>query len=169
MLIAFDLSTTKTGFAFGSPRDSAPACGAWKLPGADDDVFDRTLSTLAESVGALCRTVKPQWAVIEKPLVISNRSAHTMVALMQLTGAARAAAARAGCRIRLIPPQTVRKHFVGNGFPENPKQAVMDRCRMLRWDVEDDNAADACACWSWGISTLYRAGVHTAMFKGAET
>lgn len=165
MLLGLDPSTTRFGFAFGEPNAAAPKSGVWHLPGASDLVLDRTLKIAFDSVASLCALIKPREVVIEAPIVISDRSAHTMVALMQLTGAVRAAALKADARIILVASSTVRKHFVNHGRPENAKKAVMDRCRMLRWEVSDDNAADACATWSWGIGSVHQSAIgHTPMF-----
>lgn len=155
MLLALDLSTVKTGFAFGGESDHSPRTGVWSLPGADESVFDQTLARLADSVSSLAAMIKPKHVFIEAPLVIMDRSAHTMVALMQLTGAARSAATRAGGKVALIASQTVRRHFVGSSRPENPKQVVMERCRLLGWSVQDDNAADAAATWCYGMSLKF--------------
>ncbi len=155
MLIALDASTVKTGFAFGGPDDGAPKGGVWRGLGADEMVFDRTLAGYSESLSLLIRATKAKRVLIEAPMMISDRSAHTAMALIQLTGALRASAHRAGTIVSLVAVQTVRKHFVGNGRPEYPKRAVQDRCKQLGWGVEDDNAADAAALWSYGMSLYY--------------
>ena len=152
MIIGMDPSTTKFGIAFGGSLDAAPKSLVWTLPGAADNVFDRTLSSAALSVSELCRFVKATHIFIEAPIIIGERSAHTMVALMQLTGAVRAAGSRAGCRITMVAASTVRKHFVGSGRAKKPE--VVARCLLLGWRCTDDNAADACATWDYGMSVL---------------
>lgn len=155
MLLGLDLSTRATGFAFGDEKCGKPTSGAWKMPGAADDVLDRTLGGIFESISTLCKVAKVTRVVIEAPIMIANRSSHTAMALIQLTGAARAAAHLAGASVRLVPVQTVRKHFIGKGRPDNPKLATMERCRLLGWPVDSDDAADAVAAWAWGVSTYY--------------
>ena len=154
MLIAIDASTVKTGFAFGGVNDGVPRGGVWKGQGADELVFDRTLAGMSESVSQLVRLIKAEWVAIEAPLLIndSNHAAHTAMALIQLTGALRAASKRAGAQVMLVAISTVRKHFVGHGYPKNPKEAVMARCRQLGWQPEDDNVGDAMALWSYAMA-----------------
>lgn len=168
-LLGLDLGTRKLGFALGGP-DRAPKSGVVSLPGADDHTLPRTLSIAAETVASLCRVSGAKCVVIEAPIVIPERSAHTMLSLVQLTGAVRSVVYRAGCSERLVPPQTVRKFFVGHGRPDNPKQAIMERCRLLGWSPEDDNAGDALAAWAWGMATLCPkwAPKSTPLFAGAR-
>jgi len=159
VLIGIDGSTTKTGFSFGGPNDGSPRGGVWKLPGADELVFDRTLASVGDSMSMLIRMIRATHVVIEAPLLLndSQHAAHTAMALIQLTGAMRAAATRAGCRVSLVAVSTVRKHFIGHGrLPgAQAKRAVQDRCRQLGWAFEDDNDADAKAVWAWGMAKYY--------------
>ncbi len=76
-------------------------------------------------------------------------------------------AASLNVEFRSAHVQTVRRHFVGNGRPKNPKAVVMARCRQLGWDPPDDNAADAAALWDWAKSTYDRKSMSpppTALF-----
>jgi hypothetical protein len=169
VLLALDLGTRVTGFAFGPPEANAPKSGAYRLPGADDLVQLRMMATAGDSVSSLCKLIKPTHVCIEAPIVVPDRSAHTMTALMQLTGVVRTAIYRVnpGIRETLRSSQTIRKHFCGHGRPENPKTAVMEKCRLLGWQVETSDAADACAAWSYGIGYFFGRGVHTELFRGA--
>lgn len=154
MLLGLDIAT-KTGFAFGGTADGAPRTGVWRLPGLDANTIDRSLSALHESVRQLCGAAGVEIVAIEAPLQIDSRSARTALGLISLCAVARAAAHRHGAQVRMVHVQSVRKHFVGNGRPANPKQAVMDRCDLLGWKFEDDNAADAAAVWAYGMSVSY--------------
>lgn len=155
MILALDLSTKATGAAFGEPTDRAPRSLLWRFFGASDGYLDRTLSAAIDSVTGICNLIKPERVVIEAPLVVFDRSAHTMAALMQLTGAVRGAAYRSGCGVRTVSSQTVRKLFLGNGRPEFPKQAVLAKCELLGWHTESDDVADAKATWAWGMNDRY--------------
>lgn len=161
MLIGIDASTTATGYAFGGMSDAAQRGGCWKLPGADEQVFDKTLARATESVSDLCKMLRAKHVVIEAPLLlVDNRSAHTAMALIQLTGAIRAAARRAGARVTLCAASTVRKHFIGKGNlkSDEAKAAVMARCAELGWPFENDNnRADANAVWAYGMGLHYPA------------
>jgi hypothetical protein len=57
--------------------------------------------------------------------------------------------------VRKAETRDVRNHFIGC----NPKRAkakplVMQKCRAMGWQVEDDNEADALALWSFMCSLL---------------
>lgn len=160
MLIGIDGSTRATGFAFGGPEDGSPRGGCWTLPGSDEGVFDLTLARVTESLGDLCRMVRAQHVMIEAPLLLvdETHSAHTAMALIQLTGAIRAVAKRCGAKVSLVAVSTVRKHFIGTGSLKRAeaKRAVMDRCRLLGWEHGgDDNRADAMAVWAYGMALKY--------------
>lgn len=165
MLVAIDASTKSTGFAFGGQGDACPRGGCWVLPGCDEHVFDMTLARVTESVGNLCRMVKAEHLMIEAPLLLVDEfhAAATAMALIQLTGAIRAAAKRAGAKVHLSSVQTVRKHFIGTARLKRAeaKAAVLDRCQQLGWPVDgpdgkpSDDRGDANAVWSYGISLIY--------------
>jgi len=153
-LLALDIAGL-CGWALGGPSDGGPRTGTWLLHGLDDYGLDRSLATLHETVREFCRCHSVEIVAIEAPMMPQFRSAHTAVALISLVAVARAAAQRHGARIRVVHVQSVRKHFVGSGRPDNPKRAVMERCRILGWPVADDNAADAAALWAYAMSVSY--------------
>lgn len=160
MLIGIDGSTTATGFAFGGVNDGAPKGGTWKLPGASEEVFDLTLARVSDSVASLARLIRAERICIEAPLLLADaeHSAHTAMALIQLTGAIRSAAKRAGCEVTLTAVSTVRKHFINHGrLPRvEAKLAVQARCKLLGWSFVDGDHADANAVWCWGMSHFYK-------------
>jgi len=171
-VIGLDPSTTKFGVACGGEKDGCPRSFVWALPGADPLFFDRTLSIAFGSTYELCMATKATDVFIESPIIISASSTHTMLSLIQLVGAVRAAAARASVRTHMVASSTVRKHFIqaGNLKSKDAKRAVIERCRLLGWAVEDDNAADATACWSYGISLVAPkwSPRSTPLFSGAR-
>jgi Holliday junction resolvasome RuvABC endonuclease subunit len=156
MLLGLDLSTSNTGFAFGDENSLSPKCGAWRLPGADEMVINQTLNRLFDSIAALAKSIKPTTVVIEAFIApTAGSNFHTIQALIQCAGVARLAATRAGAEVILISSQSVRKVFLGQGRPDNPKQAVIARCKALGWNVDNHDAADACACWAYGMAKKY--------------
>lgn len=159
MILAIDASTTKTGFAFGGPHDGAPKGGVWKLPGAEDHTFPLTCARLGRSITELCRMLKIEHVAVEKPIVAmgANNAAHTMVALMKLTGGIITVAAMTGASVSEPAISTVRKHFIGQGNlrSQDAKRAVMERCRLLGWPYQDDNQADANAVWAFAMAQRY--------------
>ena len=172
-VVGFDPSTTRFGVACGGERDSKPTSFVWPLPGAEPHVFDRTLSVAFSSASELLLACKATDVFIEAPIIIAASSTHTMMSLIQLVGAVRAAAARAGVRSHMVATSTVRKHFIqqGNLKSAEAKRAVMDRCRLLGYAITDDNSADACAVWNYGISLVCPkwSPQGTPMFAGART
>lgn len=161
MLLAIDASTTATGFAFGTQNDGVPKGGVWRLPGAADHVFDITLARLGRSISELCKMLKVEHVAIETPIIAmgANNAAHTMAALLQLTGAVRMAAGMAGASVRMCAISSVRKTFVGQGNLKSAaaKAAVQARCKLLGWPFQDDNQADANAVWCHAMSLQYPA------------
>lgn len=180
MLIGIDGSTTATAFSFGGVNDGVPRGGVWKLPGCDEAVFDRTLAVVHDAVLNLAQLVKAEHVFIEAPLLLvdARHAASTAMALIQLTGAIRAAGARAGCRVTTCAVSTVRKHFIGAGNLKRAeaKRAVIDRCKLLGWPVTDgegkdsDDRADACAVWAYGMALRYPSWVPkgTPLFAAAK-
>ena len=167
MLAAFDPSTTRFGFAFGDAHAPKPKSGVWRLPGADELLFDRTLGLAAESVSNLLKAIGASHVVIEAPIIVKleESNAHTLGALLQLSGVVRAASYRAGCKIKLVPRISVLKIFTGKGRWDEPKDEVMAMCRALHWDFADDNAADACAAWAFGLHHFFQRPVHPLLAR----
>lgn len=156
--LGLDLSTRSTGFAFAGAGDYAPRTGVWKLPGAGEDVIDRTLGMLADSIAGLFKLVRFTDVAIEAPLWMDEGSnAHTMSALIQASGVARATVYRNGARVHMVGSSTVRKHFVGNGRlkKSEAKEIIVARCEEIGWSVQNHDAADAAATWSWLMAKRY--------------
>lgn len=151
---ALDLSSVSTGVAFGSEASDRPHCLTWRMPGASD--LARSCGILLESVSGLFAVSPPAIVIIEAPLYIAGRSAHTAKTLMALFGVAMGASHAAGARIIEGNVQTVRRHFVGQSRPDDPKRAVMDRCRQLGWTVRNDDEADAAALWAFAMATNFK-------------
>jgi len=172
-VVGFDPSTSRFGVACGGERDPRPRSFVWKLPGADPHVFDRTLSIAFTSTYELLMATRATDLFVEMPIIVNDSSTHTMMALIQLVGAIRAAAAKAGVRVHMVATSTIRKHFIGVGNlkTKEAKPAVMRRCELLGYEITDDNSADACAVWNYGISLVCPkwSPQGTPLFAGART
>lgn len=157
MILALDLSSKNVGYAFGGPSDSMPRSGAWQLPGGSD--LPRCCAILHSSVSGLCGVIHPSLVVVEAPLVLKDRfhGGRPLVVLLALYGAALAAASRAGAPCEDAHVQTWRKHFIGHGnLPgEHAKAAAMERCRILGWNAESHDQAEACGIWAWSMANRY--------------
>ena len=173
MLLALDCSTVATGFSFGGPKDGSPKGGVWRLPGAEDHVFPMTCGRLARSIMDLCKMLKVEHVAIEKPIIAmgAKNAAHTMRALLELTGAAKAAANMAGASVSEPAIGSIRKSFIGVGNLNSAaaKAAVQARCKQLGWAFQDGNHADSNALWCHAMSLRYPAWapLQTPLFKGA--
>ena len=152
MLLALDLNSTRSGWAFGGPSDSVPRSGVWQLPGGGD--LQRCCGGLYNSISTLCKLVHPKFVIIEAPLQMGGRSAHTALVLMMLYGAATAAGHNAGARVEPVAVSTWRKHFIGHGNMkgDEAKDLAMQRCKMFRWPVENHDQAEALGIWDYGVS-----------------
>lgn len=159
MILALDCSTTCTGFAFGGECNGSPRGGIWKLPGADPLNLDDSLGKLSEAILGMAKFIGARHVCIEAPMRKIDRfhSTQSAMALIQLTGAARAAAWRAKAMIHLYPAGTIRKYFIGHGTLEGDvaKSLVQQRCTQLGWHFENHDHADAIAVWAYGMSQLY--------------
>lgn len=163
-VLALDLSS-HTGFAIGGENDPAPLTGVWHLPSISHQdthgqafaklwlhldeihlakpvsvlIFESTLSTYAHTFGS------------------AQKDAELARGLIGLGCVAETWGVVRNCEVFEADVQTVRKHFTGMGRPPHPKIAVMKRCRLLGWEVKDDNAADAAAVWSYEMSHRFPA------------
>jgi Holliday junction resolvasome RuvABC endonuclease subunit len=74
----------------------------------------------------------------------------------------RGVAANRGVECEQFHSGSIRKHFLGKAYTSRDfphlkpaaakkaiKQLVIDRCGLLKWEAEDDNAADALALWDY--------------------
>lgn len=156
MLCALDISSRRTGVAFGGASDGAPRTLHWKMPGGlDTSTLARAAAGLYCSIAELSKIIKPEHIVIEAPLQMPGRSAHTSLVLIGLFGAACAAAGNTTARVSTGNVATWRRHFCGHGRPADPKRAVMERCRQLGWQIANDDEADAAGLWCYGMSVHY--------------
>ena len=97
--------------------------------------------------------------------------AETAELLIGQASMAAVVAASYGLRPVRVASSTARHHFVGHGRPKNPKRAVLERCRVLGWDVPGHDAADACAVWAWAKAThdrSFRLEAATPLFGKAH-
>jgi len=98
---------------------------------------------------------RPDVVYIEQPVrggVNMQTNANTSLVLSGLFMSVYALCGPYGIRCQDAHVQSVRKHFLKTGRPENPKKAVLDRCYALGWldqDCKDDNRADALAIFSF--------------------
>lgn len=170
-LLALDINSSRTGYMFGGPQDGSPRGGVWHMPSGSD--LPRSCGAIANSISALSGLIHPSIVVIEAPLQMTERSAHTALVLTSLYGAACGAAYNAGARVIPGHVQTWRKHFIqqGNLKSAEAKERTLERCKLLGWKADNHDEGDACGLWSWGMATNYPkwSPKSTPLFSGART
>ena len=166
IILALDLASI-TGVAVGSPG-GAPT--AWSVDLGKARLEDFRFSQALVLTHKLIERHKPDLIAIEAP-VGGPKTSHFLVGLVACV---RGCACNRKVRIEAYNIAAIRKHFCGGHVtsaayghlePKRRKAAaraagknlVMQKCRMLGWDAEDDNAADACALWDLACSLESRA------------
>jgi Holliday junction resolvasome RuvABC endonuclease subunit len=158
-VLALDTST-HTGFAHCSDDPAKPVFGTFHLPGWRRESVGKSYAALHRFISAKIAEHRFTHVVIERPLTVhahaqdAGKNADLAAALLGFVAIAECAAEMGGARCHVESPSTIRKHFVGNGRPKDPKAAVMARCRQLGWRIMDDNQADALATWDYAVAHL---------------
>lgn len=169
----FDVSLTSTGVASGRVGER-PITQVWKH-GDENAPRRERLGKLFVAASEFIKLTKPDLVGIEAPLdpAVAARIGTSKDAAFGLIGGAivveMVAHLRGVPRVKLVNVQDVRAHFVGQRTfsksidpvtkrkltsRETAKAATIHMCRLQGWHVEDDNAADAAAGWSWCCATL---------------
>lgn len=155
-ILALDLATA-TGVAFGhaeaDPQTMTEILGE---PGA---AHPARFSNALNMMNILIRKVRPQYVVIEKPIAAGPIGGEARAQLaLGLRGCVMGVCKMRNVPVREYPISTVRKHFIGRGDlgGQAAKQAVLNRCRNLGWNVRNDNEGDACAVWDYARCELTR-------------
>jgi hypothetical protein len=154
MIIALDIATA-TGVAVGEPG-SAPRVWTEDLGkrAPDEARFSKALWL----TNKLIVEHKPSLIAVEA--AIGGRDASPY--LIGLLACVRGCAFNRGVPVKVYHRSSILKHFVGKALTARDfpglakakakfaiKEAVIARCRLLGWEVADDNAADAAALWDY--------------------
>lgn len=158
IVLALDIATNM-GCAVGR-SGSVPKAWSVNIGKAPDD---RRFSRLLQITAALLEEHKPDLVAIEAPVGGSIKSDY----LVGLAACARGVCYNRGVRAEMCAISSVRKHFLGKHltakhFPGKTQAAakmaikmqVVQRCGLLRWNVEDHDAADAAGIWSYACATF---------------
>lgn len=158
-ILALDLAA-RTGWALGRPGD-VPRSGSVAVAPAGSSlgrVFCGCRGWLGEF---LIEHPTAQLIVFESPLLPHHMRGKTNIkTIRQLIGLASVVEellyTLTGYDIREARVADVRTHFLGSNKHkrEEAKALTMQRCRLLGWNVVDDNAADALALWDYQVSLL---------------
>jgi len=166
LIFALDVAT-HTGFAIGRIGEK-PRFGSWRLKRPDDDPEKAFGNLLCHVRDLIIVEGTPDYYIYEAPInagalrqeavtykdgradtvkAVRRTNAKTTYLLIGAAAVACAAPFAWGVTAEKISVQTVRKSFLGHGFPPDPKEAVMAQCRLMGFDVKNDNEADALAIW----------------------
>lgn len=182
-LLALDIAT-QTGICVGTPGADPKSWSvnladgiASKVPGETPEKrkarFDGgRFSNALHMTHGLIEKHSPDLIVVEAFIGGQNASAY----LIGLVACVRGCASNRGVNVEMVFPATVRKHFIGKAMTSRDfpglkqakaklaiKQVVMDRCKLLGWEVPDLDASDAAATWDWGCA------VHARGFQAKPT
>lgn len=157
-ILALDIATT-TGICVGS---SGADPKAWSVDLGKGRSEDERFSNALRLAHGLIETHHPDLIVVEAAIGGKNASAF----LIGLVACVRGCAFNRGVKVISTYPATVRKHFMGKAktsrdFPGMThakaklaiKEEIAARCRLIGWDIEDLDAADAAATWDWACAT----------------
>lgn len=175
-VLALDIATT-TGWAVDRSGDGGPSplTGTKRLAAgsADGARLGRAGLEFAKWLDGMIRLHAVETVAIEAPAMGGRgivMSAVTARMLIGLAFTAEVVAASADVPVWEAAVSTARKNLLGTGRPADGKKAVVERCRLLGWQVKDHNAADAACLWAlakgrldreWRLETatpLFRAG-----------
>lgn len=156
IVLAMDVATT-TGLCVGQ-SGADPRAWVVNLGEAPDD---RRFSNVLRLTHELIEKNHPDLIVVEAPIGGPRASAY----LIGLVACVRGCAFNRNVRCEVAHLGTVRKHFLGKSLsvkhfphlkPAAAKKAMKDevvqRCRLLGWNPQDDNEADAYAIWDWACA-----------------
>lgn len=159
IVAAFDIAGKASGAAYGD-AGGQPRFKTLRQELDGDDLGPIGAGFRWWMVGII-QDCKPTHIAFEAPWVPSggregSRNTGTRIPrlLIGLAFLAESIAAEFGIDCSEAAPQTVRRHFVGHGRPDDPKETVMARCRQLGWPIRNDHEGDAGALWSYTQSLL---------------
>ena len=159
-ILALDIAT-KLGWAFGSVG-SVPTSGSVRFnrysESSRNAVFFNCDEWLSKEIFSIMR---PDMLVIEAMLPPGAKFGYTNTEtrdrLAGLHGVVRDVAYRHGIYdIHDHSVSDIRQHFIGDRKMkrEPAKRRTLHICRALGWPVDDTDAADATALWSYACSLI---------------
>lgn len=157
MIVALDIAT-QTGVAVGEPG-GAPR--AWSEDLGKRASEEARFSKALWLTDKLIKEHKPEFLAVEA--AIGGREASAF--LIGLVACVRGCAYNRNVPVKVYHRSSILKHFVGKAltardFPglgkARAKAAIKDtviaRCRLLGWEVDGADAADAAALWDYACA-----------------
>lgn len=159
MIVALDLASV-SGVAVGEPGRQ-PRC--WSVDLGKGRAEDARFSKALILTDSLIEKFRPDMIAVEA--AVGGKFASSF--LIGLVACVRGVCANRGVDVQQFTSASVRKHFLGRALAKRDyphlkptaatkaiKGEVMARCRLLGWDVSDDNAADAAATWDFACASI---------------
>lgn len=150
-VLALDLAQHAIGWAADSDSVCPPRAGIYRTL-ADRRSRGQVLVEFSNWMDFFVVEHGIELIAYEQPILSTRKavsSGEWVIWKGALLAIAEVVAYSRGLPVDNAPVQTWRKHFLGTGRPEHPKQATMERCRLLGWDVPNHDAADAAGLWAW--------------------
>ena len=172
-ILALDIATTvgiAVGDASGNPTAWSETLGK---KGQDDLLFSRSLVLTSK----LIEQHKPDLIAYEGA-VGGDRTSHYLVGIIACI---RGCATNRGIPLLGCNIGAIRKHFIGQHITSaqykhlrkgaakataraDAKAAVQRQCKVLGWQADNEDAADACAVWSFAVGQTTRAAKVGGLF-----
>lgn len=146
VILALDISKTCTGVAFGRVGERPTFLS---IKGNDIDET-AAMMKLGRWLIEWIRVSKPDHIFYEAAIDRVLSSAHTTIVLAKMVGTVEFITGMKGIAARKAHVQTVRKSFLGQGRPEDPKQHARLMCAAMEWAPNNLDEADAAAIFYWG-------------------
>ena len=157
-ILALDLATV-TGFAFGKPGER-PRSGQVRFGSKDGSGRARCYREYREWLGDMMKGARFDLVVFESPSMnvmhVGKTNIETLKKLVGFTEHTEEFFYDTTVDLREANIASVRQFFLGSVRykREEAKRLTIEKCREYGWDVEGDNAADACALWAYQVSCL---------------
>ena len=159
-VLALDIAST-TGWALGAVGAATPSCGSVRFaaPGSSHAAI---LASCFDWMVELTKDKRPDIIAIEDLLPFGAARGRTNKKTGDLLGALHGivrlvAFKRSIFKVHAVSASDVRGHFIdGRTYRrEQAKGYVVQKCKALGWlESSDEDAADACAVWSFQCSRL---------------
>lgn len=156
LILALDLATI-TGYATGCPGQS-PRFGSVRF-GKPGTARDQSYRMFRMWVDETLTSLEPDLVVFESAAITTAFGGKTTVeTIKRLIGYCEHLEEMCYRRVELREANVsqVRGYFIGTTHVKRDAAKVLtkQKCRDYGWDVEEDNAADACALWAYQVSCL---------------
>jgi hypothetical protein len=158
-IAALDIATT-CGHAVGCLGE-IPRAGSIRFGIIARDPPEQVFATALEWAVAFFERERPDILILEAMLppaaMLNKTSRQVRDRLAGLHGIMLGCGRRSGVgEFVTVSVGDIRRHFIGDGSLKRnaAKRETIRRCVALGWPAEDDNAADACAIWSYACALL---------------